>query len=73
MTVTENGIRVGRADVRQDTPAHTPRTGSGNEKGRYGKQAGHERDGRSTARRSTGIRPRDRDPIVPGAPNLSPQ
>ena len=55
-----------------DLPAHTPGTKSGNSKGNYEKQPGHLPDGRSTARRSTGINPEKHDPIDPSMPNLSP-
>jgi hypothetical protein len=65
-------IRVGTPDVAPDTPAHTKGNKEGNELGVYRKQPGHKRGGKSTARRSTGIRARDRNPIVPGAPNISP-
>jgi len=65
-------IRTGRADVRHDTPAHTPGIMKGHEPGAYGRQAGHLPDGRSDARRSTGIDAKARDPIDPRMPNLSP-
>ena len=55
-------IRVGKPDVRPDTPAHTPGI----------KQSGHNPDGTSTAERSTGINPKLRNPIDPSMPNLSP-
>jgi hypothetical protein len=55
-----------------DLPAHTPGVKQGNAKGNYEKQAGHNPDGTSTARRSTGINPQARDPIDPSMPNLPP-
>jgi hypothetical protein len=64
--------RVGKPHVRPDKPAHTPGVTSGNSAGHYERQPGHLPDGRSTARRSTGIRPRARNPIMPGMPSLSP-
>jgi hypothetical protein len=64
-------IRVGNPDVRPDTPAHTPGIKQGN-KGPNESQAGHNRDGTSTAERSTGINPKMRNPIDPSMPNLSP-
>jgi hypothetical protein len=64
-------IRVGKPDVRPDTPAHTPGINQGNE-GPYEKQSGHNPDGTSTAERSTGINPKLRNPIDPSMPNLSP-
>ncbi|HXE45876.1 MAG TPA: hypothetical protein VN635_11845 [Conexibacter sp.] len=65
-------IRFGNPEVRQDTPAHTPGIREGNELGAYARQAGHRPDGRSTARRSTGVSAKDREPIDPRMPNLSP-
>ncbi|QXJ24301.1 hypothetical protein AGRA3207_005596 [Actinomadura graeca] len=65
-------IKVGRPDVTPDKPSHTSGVHEGNSEGNYGKQAGHLPDGTSTARRSTGINAADRDPILPGMPNLSP-
>lgn len=55
-----------------DITAHTPGIKQGNATGNYGKQTGHEADGRSTAARSTGINARKREPIDPRMPNLSP-
>jgi len=65
-------VKTGRPDVAPDAPAHTPGIQEGNEPGAYLRQPGHEPDGRSTARRSTGINPRMEDPIDPRMPNLSP-
>lgn len=65
-------VRTGRADVRHDTPAHTPGIKQGHEPGAYARQGGHRPGGRSTARRSTGINAKDREPIDPRMPNLSP-
>jgi hypothetical protein len=65
-------IRIGRPHVKPDKPAHTPGVSSGNSTGHYQRQPGHLPDGRSTARRSTGIHARARNPILPGMPNLSP-
>ena len=65
-------IKVGKPDVTPDKPSHTPGIETGNKTGNYEKQPGHLPDGRSTARRSTGIRPKPHDPILPGMPNLSP-
>jgi hypothetical protein len=55
-----------------DMPAHTPGINQGNSKGNYEKQAGHNSDGTSTAKRSTGVNPDGREPIDPSMPNLSP-
>jgi hypothetical protein len=66
------GIKVGRADVNNATPTHVPGVRTGNTVGGYEKSPGHLPDGRSTARRSTGINPEAREPILPEMPNLSP-
>jgi hypothetical protein len=66
------GIRVGCPDVKHSTPTHVPGVPIGNMPGSYGRSPGHLRSGRSTARRSTGINPENRDPIMPEMPNLSP-
>ena len=58
--------------VRPDTPSHVPGVRQGNSTGHYDRQVGHMPDGRSTAARSTGIAPRDREPIHPDMPNISP-
>ena len=67
-----SGIRVGPPDVSQATPGHVPGVRTGNKPGSFEKEPGHLPDGRSTARRSTGINPKDRDPILPEMPNLTP-
>ena len=65
-------IRVGKPDVSPDKPAHVAGIRQGNSSGNYRKSKGHLPDGRSTAARSTGIRPKAHEPILPGMPNLSP-
>ncbi len=65
-------VRVGRPQVRPDLPSHVRGVKEGNAPGNYERQPGHCPDGTSTARRSTGINANRRDPITPGAPNLSP-
>jgi hypothetical protein len=65
-------IRVGKPDVSPDLPAHTPGVMYGNARGNYEKQRGHEPDGRSTAKRSTGVNADAMEPIDPSMPNLSP-
>jgi hypothetical protein len=65
-------IRTGKPDVAPDAPSHVKGIQSGNTKGNYERQAGHNPDGTSTAERSTGINPGKRDPIDPSMPNLSP-
>lgn len=64
-------MKVGTADVRPDAPAHVPGIREGNVGPREA-QAGHLPDGRVTARRSTGVDPRSREPIDPDMPNLPP-
>ncbi len=66
------GIRVGCPDTKPDAPAHVKGVRSGNTPGNYEDSPGHLPDGRSTARRSTGINPEASDPILPEMPNLSP-
>jgi hypothetical protein len=65
-------LKVGRPQVTPDKPAHTRGVRQGNSRGHYEKQPGHLPDGRSTAKRSTGVNPKSRDPILPEMPNLSP-
>jgi hypothetical protein len=65
-------IKVGRPDVRPDAPSHVKGVKEGNASGHYESMPGHLSDGRSTAERSTGINPGDREPIEPGMPALSP-
>jgi hypothetical protein len=55
-----------------DKPTHVKGVFTGNAPGNYDSMAGHLPDGRSTAKRSTGINPSKRDPIDPRMPNLSP-
>jgi hypothetical protein len=66
------GIRVGKPDVSPDLPAHTPGVTQGNSRGNYEKQDGHRPDGRSSAKRSTGVNADAMEPIDPSMPNLSP-
>lgn len=67
-----DNIRTGQASVKPEAPAHTAGTKEGNQVGTYKKMPGHLRDDRSSARRSTGVRRRSSETIVPGSPNLSP-
>lgn len=66
------GIRIGPPDVDHATPTHVPGVRTGNTPGNYEHAPGHLPDGSSTARRSTGINAKDREPILPEMPNLSP-
>jgi hypothetical protein len=70
MTMTP--IKLGKRQTATDKPTHTPGTKQGNSTGNYEKQPGHLPDGRSTARRSTGINAKKREPVDPRMPNLSP-
>lgn len=65
-------IRVGRADVKPDTPSHTKGVHQGNASGQYKKAGGHHKDGTADARRSTGVSPKKHDAILPIMPNLPP-
>ena len=65
-------IRTGKPDVDPSLPAHTPGVNEGNAKGNYDKMVGHNKDGTSTAARSTGVNPKTQGPIDPRMPNLSP-
>ena len=65
-------IRVGKPDVRPDTPSHTKGVHQGNTEGSYENQIGHHADGTADARRSTGVAPKKHDAILPSMPNLPP-
>jgi hypothetical protein len=65
-------LNLGSRRPKPDITAHTPGIKQGNSRGNYDKQSGHRPDGRSTARRSTGINLEAMEPIDPSMPNLSP-
>jgi hypothetical protein len=65
-------VRSGRRATEPDAPVHVAGVKQGNSTGNYERQAGHRPDGRSTAKRSTGIDAKGREPIDPRMPNLSP-
>lgn len=65
-------IRTGKPHVRLDKAAHVPGVRQGNHEGVVKRQPGHLPDDTSTSRRSTGIAPKSKNPVVPGMPNLSP-
>jgi hypothetical protein len=69
--MTDN-LKTGKPQVKPDKPTHVAGIQQGNTSGNYEKSPGHLPDGRSTARRSTGILPKKHDPIDPRMPNLSP-
>jgi hypothetical protein len=64
-------LRIGKPDVKPDTPSHTRGINQGNE-GASEKQKGHNADGTVTSERSTGINPKGASPIDPRMPNLPP-
>jgi hypothetical protein len=65
-------VKQGKAAVSPDLPSHVKGIKQGNAKGNYESTPGHNPDGTSTARRSTGINPSNREPIDPRMPNISP-
>jgi hypothetical protein len=65
-------VKAGKPDVDTQSLGHTPGVKSGNSKGNYDKQVGHEHDGKRSARASTGVNPEAHEPIDPRMPNLSP-
>lgn len=64
-------IRVGKGDVKPDTPSHVAGIHQGNH-GPCEDQPGHHESGRADARRSTGIRWKKHDAITETMPNLPP-
>ena len=64
-------IRTGKGP-KPDAPAHVKGIKQGNSTGNYEKSGGHLPDGRRTAKASTGINPKARNPIDPSMPSLSP-
>jgi hypothetical protein len=70
-----NNIRIGKPQVKVDTPSHTRGVNEGNKPGSEKKQPGIKPEGdkaTGTARRSTGINSKSRNAILPEMPNLSP-
>jgi hypothetical protein len=65
-------IRVGKPDVKPDTPTHVRGIRQGNSKRADKHQVGHHPDGTADARRSTGVRPKKHNPILKIMPNLPP-
>jgi hypothetical protein len=64
-------IKVGKADVKPDAPAHVTGVHQGNS-GKFSDQKGHLPDGRATSRRSTGVNAKKHDVIDPRMPSLPP-
>lgn len=74
-------IKVGKPDVAPDAPTHVPGIKQGNAPGGLENDPGLYETGetgagrpmaKSTARKSTSINPRARNPIHPDSPNLPP-
>jgi hypothetical protein len=65
-------VRTGAKHTGTDRPTHVKGVMQGNSSGSYEKQAGHNPDGTSTAKRSTGVSSSSSEPIDPSMPNLSP-
>lgn len=72
MAKIKHNLPVGRADVSQTAPSHVSGVHQGNQRGAYERMKGHKPDGTATARRSTGINPESREPIMAGMPRLTP-
>lgn len=64
-------IRIGKPQVRTDTPSTVRGIRQGNE-GPYRRQPGHHGDGTADARRSTGIHWKKHNAIMKIMPNLPP-
>jgi hypothetical protein len=62
---------MARQDTTPDSPSHTPGTNRGEDWVKRNKEPGRE-ESAATARSSTGINPRDREPIDPRMPYLPP-
>jgi hypothetical protein len=58
--------------AKQDDATHVQGIKQGNSVGNYEKNEGHNPDGTSDQRRSTGVNAKGREPIDPRMPNLSP-
>jgi hypothetical protein len=65
-------IRVGKAQVRPDTPTHVTGIEQGNRTNAYKHQVGHHEDGTADARRSTGVRAKRHNAILKIMPNIPP-
>jgi hypothetical protein len=65
-------LKVGKADVTPDGPAHVSGVNQGNAKGNYESTPGMLPDGRRTAESVTGVDPKHRGPIDKRMPCLPP-
>lgn len=70
--MSHDNLKIGPAEVDVTTPSHVAGVRQGNKPGSYGKQDGHNPDGTSTARRSTGVNHQGSEAILPEMPNISP-
>ena len=62
---------MARQDTTPDKPSHTPGTNRGEEWSKHQTEPGREKE-TATARYSTGINAKNRDPIDPRMPHLPP-
>lgn len=68
-------VRVGKPDIKPETPSHVRGVREGNEPGSLEREGGiyqAEDMAKGTAERSTGVNASARNPIDPRMPNLSP-
>jgi len=73
--VKKDNLETDKAHAHVVWPSHVPGVPQGGRTGRLAKTVGLYAEGemaKGTARRSTGIRPYDRNPIDPRSPNFSP-
>lgn len=64
-------MKVGKGP-KVDAPSHVSGIKSGNSKGNYENNDGHNPDGTRTAEASTGVNPEGRRPIDSSMPSLTP-
>ncbi|MCF6521947.1 hypothetical protein [Streptomyces sp. JJ36] len=64
-------IRIGKPDVKPDTPSHVEGIRQGNE-GPREDMPGHHESGKADARRSTGVHWKRHNAIAEEMPNVSP-
>ncbi len=65
-------IEVAGSGLHPDTPSHLDGISEGDETGDHEKQPGHLPDEHAIARRCSGVRAENRNPIRPSMPNPSP-
>ena len=65
-------IKVGKPDIRTDATSHVPGVRQGNHRGTHKRHPGHLPGGLADSRRSTGINPEPKNPILPVMPDLPP-